>query len=192
MKFSSALSIAGLSLVSGVALAQNAPPPASPPSQTAVGGVSIAPARPALSARGMQLPDPMKMADERLAETKVQLNLTAEQEKSWPAIETAVKALYKLQVDQMHAMMNRAHQGQSPMDPLEAVVSRADMMAATASAMKSIVVASKPLAAKMTLEQKIRLADLSNLRMMPSRPPGAAPVAGQPPHPVAPPPASKP
>ena len=103
-----------------------------------------------------------------------------------------MKALYKLQVDQMHAMMNRAKPGQPPMDPFDAVVSRADMMTATASAMKSIVAASKPLAVKMTPEQKMRLADLSNLRMMPARPPGAAPVAGQPPHPVAPSPAPAP
>ena len=80
MKFSSALLIAGVSLVSGVALAQNAPPPAPAMSQAAPGGVPTAQARPALSAMGMQLPDPMKMADERLAETKAQLNLTADQE----------------------------------------------------------------------------------------------------------------
>lgn len=185
MKFSTFLLIAGVNLVSGVALAQKSPPPAPPQAAPAVSPVG--PARANMPASAMQLPDPLKMADERLAEAKAQLNLTAEQEKSWPAIETAVKALYKLQVDQMHAIMNRLHPGQAPMDPFDSVVLRADMMAATASAMKGIVDAAKPLALNMSSEQKMRLADLSNLRMTPPRPPGVPMQApGQPPHPVAP------
>jgi hypothetical protein len=138
---------------------------------------------------GMQLPDPMKIADERLADAKAQLKLTGTQEKSWPAVETAVRSLYKVQAEQMKAMLERARPGHAPMDPFEAVGLRADAMSATAAAMKAVVAASKPLADTMTNDQRIRLADLGNLRMVRPRPPGSVMTpagVGQPPQASAP------
>jgi LTXXQ motif family protein len=181
------LFVAGVvALASAPALAQSSsfkPAPSGPTEQ----GVQPNPAMRAPAS--MQLPDPMKIADERLAEAKIGLKLTAAQEKSWPGIETAVRSLYQVQADQMKAMLERARPGHAPLDPFEAVGLRADAMSATAAAMKAVVTASKPLAETMTIDQRIRLADLGNLRMVRPRAPGpvTAPVAaGQAPQTIAP------
>ncbi|MGY3581902.1 hypothetical protein ACVIGB_000026 [Bradyrhizobium sp. USDA 4341] len=186
MKLIAFLLAGAAALASAPALAQTSSTKSAPPISTEH---SMQP-NPAIRAQSaMQLPDPMKIADERLADAKAQLKLTADQEKSWPAIDAAVRSLYQIQANQMNAMLERAHSGRGPIDPFEAIGLRADSMAATAVAMKAVVAASKPLADTMSNEQRIRLADLGNLRMARPRPPGPAvapATAGQAPQPPAP------
>lgn len=182
MKFSAFLLAAAAILCAGPASAQSSSPPAAPVSTAPAVAVhptpmGVPPPPTAMPAQGMQLPDPMKIAEDRLAEVKADLKLTSEQEKSWPALEAAVKSLYKIQADQMNAMMERARSGHPSMDPFESVTLRADMMAATAQAMKDVVAAAKPLAETLNVVQRVHLADLGNLRMTRARPPGPPPSA---------------
>src|SRR6187551_2268721 len=80
-------------------------------------------------------------ADARIASVHAGLKLTADQEKLWPAVETAVREFAKLRIDRANARMDARRDDSSPQkpdDPVTRLRERADSMATSAAAMKKI------------------------------------------------------
>src|SRR6476661_9033782 len=84
--------------------------------------------------------DRAALTDARIAAVKAGLKLTADQEKLWPPVETAVRDFAKLRIDRANARMNaqKDDSQQKPDDPVTRLRERADNMATTAAAMKKI------------------------------------------------------
>jgi hypothetical protein len=110
-------------------------------------------------------------ADARIAAVHAGLKLTADQEKLWPPVETAVKEFAKLRIDRANARMNasRDDSSQKPDDPVTRLRERADSMAASAAAMKKIADAADPLYKTLDDGQKRRLAVLTHMDRFGSR-----------------------
>lgn len=110
--------------------------------------------------------DRAAFADARIAAVHAGLKLTADQEKLWPPVETAVREFSKLRIDRANARMN-APQGdagaQKPDDPVARLRERADNMSASAAAMKKIADAADPLYKTLDDGQKRRLAVLTGM-----------------------------
>ena len=110
--------------------------------------------------------DRAAFADARIAAVHAGLKLTADQEKLWPSVETAVREFAKLRIDRANARMT-APQGdmsqQKPNDPLARLRERADNMATSAAAMKKIADAADPLYKTLDEGQKRRLAVLTHM-----------------------------
>src|SRR6185503_9701649 len=85
-------------------------------------------------------------ADARIAAVHAGLKLTADQEKLWPPVESAVRDLGKIRIDRANARMKADQSQDQPQDdPVARLRDRADTMAATAAAMKKIADAADPL-----------------------------------------------
>ena len=110
--------------------------------------------------------DRAAFADARIAAVHAGLKLTADQEKLWPSVETAVREFAKLRIDRANARMT-APQGdmsqQRSDDPLARLRERADNMATSAAAMKKIADAADPLYKTLDEGQKRRLAVLTQM-----------------------------
>jgi LTXXQ motif family protein len=107
--------------------------------------------------------DRAAFADARIAAVHAGLKLTADQEKLWPAVETAARDFAKLRIDRANARMNaKPDDAQNPEDPVARLRLRADNMAATAAAMKKIADAADPLYKTLDEGQKRRLAFLTH------------------------------
>jgi hypothetical protein len=105
-------------------------------------------------------------ADARIAAVHAGLKLTADQEKLWPPVETAVKDFAKLRIDRANARMNPPRDDASQPkadDPVTKLRDRAENMAATAGAMKKIADAADPLYRTLDDGQKRRLAVLTGM-----------------------------
>ena len=109
--------------------------------------------------------DRAAFADARIAAVHAGLKLTADQEKLWPPVETAVRDFAKLRIDRANARMNaqKDDSQQKPDDPVTRLRERADNMAATAAAMKKIADAADPLYKTLDDSQKRRLAVLTRM-----------------------------
>jgi LTXXQ motif family protein len=111
--------------------------------------------------------------DARIAAVHAGLKLTADQEKLWPPVETAVRDFAKMRIDRANARMNAqkddskdAQQKQDPQkpdDPVARLRDRAERMATTAAAMKKIADAADPLYKTLDDGQKRRLAILTHM-----------------------------
>ena len=110
--------------------------------------------------------DRAAFADARIAAVHAGLKLTADQEKLWPPVETAVRDFAKLRIDRANAMMkareDAAKDAQKPDDPVAHLRARADNMATTAAALKKIADAADPLYKTLDEGQKRRLAFLTH------------------------------
>lgn len=115
--------------------------------------------------------DRAAFADARIAAVHAGLKLTADQEKLWPPVESAVRDFVKLRIDRANAMMKaqddaqaQGQQGQQkPEDnPVARLREHADNMAASAAAMKKIADAADPLYKTLDEGQKRRLAILTH------------------------------
>src|SRR5579872_6701197 len=87
----------------------------------------------------MSLEDRAAMADAKIAAVHAGLKLTADQEKLWPPVESAVRDLVKARIDRAKAReAARAANGDQAAqpDPVTRLRNRADGMAATAAALK--------------------------------------------------------
>jgi hypothetical protein len=114
----------------------------------------------------MSAEDRAAFADARIAAVHAGLKLTAEQEKLWPPVETAVKEFAKLRIDRANARMNPPRDDASqpkPDDPVSRLRERADTMATSAAAMKKIADAADPLYKTLDDGQKRRLAKLTRM-----------------------------
>jgi hypothetical protein len=119
-----ALSISGASL----AVAQSSPPADAPRS------------RPSAE-------DAAALTDARIAALRTGLKLSAEQEKLWPPVESAIRALAKQRADRMMARADRRGDNNSPsrLDALERMRRSADAMTATGASLKQLADAAEPL-----------------------------------------------
>lgn len=109
--------------------------------------------------------DRSAMLDARIASVRAGLRLTPEQEKNWPAVETAVRDLVKVRADQRAANRQARAARSESRDPVERLHSRADSMAAMAAGMKRVADAADPLYKSLDDGQKRRLALLTRTSM---------------------------
>ena len=149
-----ALTLAG----AGLALAQTAPQQTSP-----------------REARGYRMgaEDLAALTDARIAGLKAGLKLTAEQEKNWPAVETALRDLGKQRADRMNARAERrANRGDMGRDNAAAraapdAIARmregADAMTTRAAGLKKLADASEPLYNSLDDSQKHRFGALIHI-----------------------------
>ena len=109
--------------------------------------------------------DRAAFADARIAAVHAGLKLTADQEKLWPPVETAVREFAKLRIDRANARMNasRDDSSQKPDDPVTRLRDHADNMATMAAAMKKIADAADPLYKTLDDSQKRRLSVLTRM-----------------------------
>jgi hypothetical protein len=106
--------------------------------------------------------DRAAMADARIAAVHAGLKLTADQEKLWPPVESAVRDLVKIRIDRAKAReAAEAKDDDQQPDPVTRLRDRADRMAATAAALKKIADAADPLYKTLDDGQKRRLAMLT-------------------------------
>ena len=108
--------------------------------------------------------DRAAFADARIAAVHAGLKLSADQEKLWPTVETAVRDFAKLRIDRANARMNAKPDDtqQKPDDPVARLRQRADNMATSAAALKKIADAADPLYKTLDDGQKRRLAILTH------------------------------
>ena len=151
-----AVTIAGGSL----ALAQSAPPAPSAQNPAAQNA-------PADAQRYRATPeDRAALTDARIAALKAGLKLTAEQEKNWPAVETAIRDLAKQRADRASAMRDgRNAQAQARPDAIAHLRRGADMMTERASGLKKLADAAEPLYKTLDEGQKHRFAMLMRMGM---------------------------
>jgi zinc resistance-associated protein len=97
--------------------------------------------------------------DARIAALKAGLELTPEQEKNWPAFETALRNL-----EQLHAARGSARrEGQAPADRIERLRRRADAMTKTGTALRQLADAEEPLLNSLNDTQKRRFFILARM-----------------------------
>ena len=111
----------------------------------------------------MSAEDRAAMADAKIAAVHAGLKLSADQEKLWPPVESAVRDLVKIRIDRAKAREAAAAKGdeQKP-DPVTRLRDRADRMAVAAAALKKIADAADPLYKTLDDGQKRRLAMLTH------------------------------
>jgi zinc resistance-associated protein len=122
-------------------------------------------AGPRLEHRRPSVDDVKAFADARIAALKAGLELTADQEKNWPAFEQALRDMVKLRIDRIEARRAREAAGttQSPTNPFDRLQRRADFMAKRSAALKRIADAGAPLYMSLNDDQKQRFTKLSRM-----------------------------
>jgi hypothetical protein len=113
----------------------------------------------------MSAEDMQAFADARVAALKAGLKLTPEQEKNWPAVETAIRDLAKARMDRMNARRDARRDRDQKRDPIERLRQRADRMAESAAGLKKLADASEPLYKSLDDAQKRRLTVLTRQAM---------------------------
>ena len=110
--------------------------------------------------------DRAAFADARIAAIHAGLKLSADQEKLWPPVETAVRDFAKLRIERAQARMKAQSDTQdNPQkadDPVSRLRERADNMIASATALKKIADAADPLYKTLDEGQKRRLSVLTH------------------------------
>ena len=106
--------------------------------------------------------DMAAFGDARIAALHAGLKLSADQEKMWPAVETALRDLAKLRADRV-AARESADKPNPPTDPIQRLTRRADMMTQSGTAMKKLADAAGPLYKSLDDGQKQRLLVLARL-----------------------------
>jgi zinc resistance-associated protein len=103
--------------------------------------------------------DMRAFGEARLAALKAGLALTPEQEKNWPAFETAAREFGKVRLDQMTALRG----AQPTEDPAERLRRRATAMSDTSAVMKKLADATDPLYKSLNDNQKRRFTVLARI-----------------------------
>src|SRR3954454_19445898 len=93
----------------------------------------------------MNAEDRAAFTDARIAAVKAGLRLTADQEKLWPPVESAVRDFAKLRMERANARMNAQRDDSQPANPVARLRERAEAMATSAVAMRKIADAADPL-----------------------------------------------
>ena len=96
--------------------------------------------------------DVSAFADARIAGLKAGLKLTPDQEKDWPAVESAIRDLSKQRADRLAARASAPRTA----DPIERMSLRADAMTQIAAGLKKLADAARPLYQKLDEGQKHR------------------------------------
>ena len=97
--------------------------------------------------------------DARIAALHAGLKLTAEQEKNWPAVESALRDLAKQRSERFAARAS----ADRPKDPIERLALRADVMTQRGAALKKLADAAGPLYKSLDDAQKHRFIVLARL-----------------------------
>ena len=97
--------------------------------------------------------------DARIAALHAGLQLTAEQEKNWPAVESVLRDLAKQRSERLAARAS----ADRPKDPLERLALRADVLSQRGSALKKLADAAGPLYKSLDEAQKHRFVVLARL-----------------------------
>ena len=97
--------------------------------------------------------------DARIAALHAGLQLTAEQEKNWPAVESALRDLAKQRSERFAARAS----ADRPKDPLERLALRADVLSQRGTALKKLADAAGPLYKSLDEAQKQRFVVLARL-----------------------------
>ena len=95
----------------------------------------------------------------RIAALHAGLKLTAEQEKNWPAVESALRDLAKQRSERFAARAS----ADRPKDPIERLNLRAEVMGQRAAALKKLADAAAPLYKSLDENQKHRFVMLARL-----------------------------
>lgn len=109
------------------------------------------------------------LLDAKLAGMKAALKLTPEQEKLWPAFETAVRDGVKLRMEMMGAMHEEMEKGERP-SPIDMISRMSAHLAKASDALKKVADAAKPLYDSLDDTQKGHFGPL--LRMLRGGGPG--------------------
>jgi zinc resistance-associated protein len=96
-------------------------------------------------------------ADARIAALHAGLQLNADQEKSWPSFEQALREVAKMRIERLSA----ARDEQTPASPIERLQRRADAMTTHGAALKRLADAAAPLYQSLDDAQKRRFAMLA-------------------------------
>jgi hypothetical protein len=110
--------------------------------------------------------DMSAFADARIAALHAGLKLNADQEKSWPPVEQALRDLAKQRIDRINAVRNRqeaGEQGNQHANPIERLQRRADALSTRGAALKRLADAAAPLYQSLDESQKRRFALLSRV-----------------------------
>ncbi len=107
----------------------------------------------------MSAADIAAFADARIAALHAGLQLNAEQEKNWPAMESAMRNLAKQRAERFEARKN----AQAPADPVERLSQRANAIEQRGAALKQLAAAAAPLYQSLDDAQKHRFAVLARL-----------------------------
>ncbi len=107
----------------------------------------------------MSAADMTAFADARIAALHAGLQLNAEQEKNWPAMESAMRGLAKLRTERFEARKN----AQAPADPIERLSRHADAIEQRGAALKKLATAAGPLYQSLDDAQKHRFDVLARL-----------------------------
>ncbi len=97
--------------------------------------------------------------DARIAAVRAGLKLTAEQEKNWPAVESALRDIAKQRSERFAARAS----ANRPTDPVERLALRADVMTQRGAALKKLADAAGPLYKSLDEGQKHRFTMLARL-----------------------------
>jgi len=97
--------------------------------------------------------------DARIAALRAGLKLTPEQEKNWPAVESALRDLAKQRSERFAARAS----ADRPQDPVERLALRADAMTQRGAALKKLADAAGPLYKSLDDGQKRRFTALARL-----------------------------
>lgn len=122
-------------------------------------------ARPEITAQD-RAQDAAAFTDARIAALKAGLKLNADQEKNWPAVETALRDLAKERAMRMNARAERREAGrdnaaaQPAPDAIARMRQGADAMTARAAGLKKLADASEPLYKSLDDGQKRRFGEL--------------------------------
>jgi hypothetical protein len=97
--------------------------------------------------------------DARTARIKADLRLTAEQEKNWPGLETALRDIGKTRADRQVALRADREPRKEPVDIIEHLNRRAKILGDRSADVKKLADAAQPLYASLDEQQKKRFAD---------------------------------
>jgi hypothetical protein len=98
-------------------------------------------------------------AEVRTAKMKVDLNLTADQEKNWARFATAMQDMSEKQADRRIALRDARAQQHGALDALEELRKNADYQIELSTDLKKLADAAQPLYASLNEQQKSRFAE---------------------------------
>ena len=98
-------------------------------------------------------------ADARAAKLKVDLNLTADQEKNWPGFASAMQDMSKKQADHRIAIRDARAEQQGKFDVLDEMRKNADAQIERSNDQKKLADAAQPLYTTLNEQQKQRFAE---------------------------------
>jgi hypothetical protein len=105
--------------------------------------------------------DARAFTDARIASLKAGLNLTPEQEKNWPALETAIRDISKARIERMQQRREARRDGERRRDPVQRMREQADQLTQRAADLKKLADASEPLYKSLDEAQQRRMSVLT-------------------------------